>query len=287
MLDENRGDFMFIKIIPQGHCAIVIRFGKPIRIARSGLNFFVPFFDSLKDFQATWGQDTNKDGVFIELSEQITDTRPRDCFTKDNVKLTTDCAIRWRISDPLKAAFEVDNLHQSLREVVLAEMRAFIGDKELNYLLSSRQQISEHIISAVSETTKRWGINVISAEIQELTADDATIDAMRQKLEASRRSEALKLEAEGKAEAIIREAKAVAEASILQAEAQKKVLLAMAEADKNYFTSLVELAGQDVAGKILIAQKQLRTYEAIVKEPANKVFIPLSVLSAGLVNENQ
>ena len=61
----------------------------------------------------------------------------------------------------------------------------------------------------------------------------------------------------------------------------------MAEADKNYFTSLVELAGQDVAGKILIAQKQLRTYEAIVKEPANKVFIPLSVLSAGLVNENQ
>lgn len=278
---------MFLKIIPQGHCAIVVRFGKPVRVARSGLNFFLPFFDSLKNVQDIWGDETNKNGEFIELSEQITDTRPRECFTKDNVKLTVNCAIRWRISDSLKAVFEVDHLHQSLREAVLSEIRSFVGAHELNFVLSSRQQISEHVISGVMDTVKRWGVNLVGAEIQELTADDATVDAMRQQLEASRRSEALKLEAVGKAESIIREAQASKDAAILLAQGQSASAKLIAEGDKAYLASLVETVGSDVAGQILIAQKTLRVYEAINKEPSNKVFLPLPTLPAGLIAESR
>ena len=278
---------MFIKVIPQGHCSIVVRFGKPVRTARSGLNFFVPFFDSLKDVKGIWGDETNKDGVFIELSEQITDTRPRECFTKDNVKLTVNCAIRWRISDPTKAVFEVDHLHQSLRESVRAEIRSFVGAHELNFVLSSRQQISEHVISGVTDTVKRWGVNLVGAEIQELTADDATVDAMRQQLEASRRSEALKLEAVGKAEAIVREAQAAKDAAILMAQGQSQSAKLLAEGDKAYLAALVEAVGKDVAGQILLAQKTLNAYETIVKNPANKVFMPIPTLPAGLIAENR
>ena len=278
---------MFLKVIPQGHCAIVVRFGKPVRVARSGLNFFLPFFDSLKNVQDIWGDETNKNGVFIELSEQITDTRPRECFTKDNVKLTVNCAIRWRISDSQKAVFEVDHLHQSLREAVLSEIRSFVGAHELNYVLSSRQQISEHVISGVTDTVRRWGVNLVGAEIQELTADDATVDAMRQQLEASRRSEALKLEAVGKAEAIIREAQASKDAAILLAQGQSESAKLIAEGDKAYLASLAETVGGDVAGQILIAQKTLRVYEAINKNPSNKVFLPLPTLPAGLIAESR
>lgn len=276
---------MFIKVIPQGHCAIVIRFGKPVRVAKSGLNFFVPFFDSFKDVQSIWGEETNKGGVFIELSEQITDTRPRECFTKDNVKLTVNCAIRWRISDPQKAVFEVDHLHQSLRESVLAEIRSFVGAHELNFVLSSRQQISEHVISGVTDNVKRWGVNVVGAEIQELSADDATVDAMRQQLEASRKSEALKLEAIGKAEAIVREAQAAKDAAILMAQGQSESAKLMAEGDKAYLAALADTVGSDIAGRILLAQKTLKAYEVVVKDPANKVFLPVEALPAGLIAE--
>lgn len=278
---------MFIKVIPQGHCAIVMRFGKPVRIAKSGLNFFVPFFDSLKNVQTAWGDETNKGGVFIELSEQITDTRPRECFTKDNVRLVVNCAIRWRVVNPANAVFEVDHLHQSLREAVLAEIRSFVGAHELNFVLSSRQQISEHVISGVTDTVKRWGLNLVGAEIQELTADDATVDAMRQQLEASRKSEALKLEAVGKAEAMVREAQAAKDAAILNAQGQSEAAKLMAEGDKAYLAMLVETVGKDAAGQILIAQKTLKAYEAIVKDPANKVFVPLTTLPAGLISESK
>lgn len=278
---------MFIKVVPQGHCAIVMRFGKPVRIAQSGLNFFVPFFDSFKDVAVSWGDETNKNRYYIELSEQITDTRKRECFTKDNVKLTVDCAIRWRVVDPQKAVFEVDHLHQSLREAVLAEIRSFVGAHELNFVLSSRQQISEHVIAGVLDTVKRWGINIIGAEIQELTADDATVDAMRQQLEASRRSEALKLEAVGKAEAIVKEAEARASAAILAAQGQSEAIKVLAEGEKAYLASLSESVGPQVAGQILLAQKTLRAYETIVKDPASKVFVPLSTLPAGLIAEGK
>ena len=107
---------MFIKIIPQSHCLIVERFGKPVRVAHSGLNFFIPFIDGVKNVSLDWNTSTNKNGIFIELTEQINDTQPRQYITKDNVTIEVDCVYRWRITDPMKAVYEVDNLHKSLKE---------------------------------------------------------------------------------------------------------------------------------------------------------------------------
>lgn len=210
---------MLSKVIPQGHCVIVERFGKPVRVVQSGLRFFLPGLDKLKNVSAVWEDRTNRDGVFIELTEQICDTGSRECFTKDNVKLIVDCVYRWRVIDPIKAVYEVDQLHKSLKESVLGEIRSFIGKNELNTVLASRSRISENVVAVVSETVRRWGVNLTGIEVQELKADDATQGAMLQQLEASRRSEAIKLEAEGKAFAVVQEAEAAKKAAILRAEA--------------------------------------------------------------------
>ena len=175
---------MFTKVIPQGHCVIVERFGKPVRVAQSGLRFFMPGLDKLRDVRNVWNDLTNKDGIFIELTEQICDTGSRECFTQDNVKLIVDCVYRWRITDPIKAAYEVDELHKSLKEAVLGEIRSFIGKSELNTVLASRSRISEAVVTVVSETVRRWGVNLTGVEVQELKADEATQGAMLQQLEA-------------------------------------------------------------------------------------------------------
>ena len=139
---------MFSKVIPQGHCVVVERFGKPVRVAQSGLRFFLPGLDKLKDVRNIWNDQTNKFGIFIELTEQICDTGSRECFTKDNVKLIVDCVYRWRVTDPIKAIYEVDELHKSLKEAVLGEIRSFIGKSELNTVLASRSRISENVVAA-------------------------------------------------------------------------------------------------------------------------------------------
>jgi len=276
---------MFTKVIPQGHCVVVERFGKPVRVAQSGLRFFLPGLDKLKDVRMFWNDQTNKNGIFIELTEQICDTGSRECFTKDNVKLIVDCVYRWRVTDPIKAIYEVDELHKSLKEAVLGEIRSFIGKNELNTVLASRARISETVVTVVSETARRWGVNLTGVEVQELKADEATQGAMLQQLEASRRAEAIKLEAEGKAFAVVQEAEAAKKAAILRAEASSAAIKLVAEGEQAYLTMLKETVGPDAAAKVLIAQKTLDAYKLATSDPSAKVFLPLSALPPVLTGE--
>ena len=276
---------MFSKVIPQGHCVIVERFGKPVRVVQSGLRFFIPGLDKLRDVRGVWADQTNKDGVFIELTEQICDTGSRECFTHDNVKLVVDCVYRWRITDPIRAVYEVDELHKSLKEAVLGEIRSFIGKNELNAVLASRSRISENVVTVVSDTARRWGVNLTGVEVQELKADDATQGAMLQQLEASRRAEAIKLEAEGKAFAVVQEAEAAKKAAILRAEAASASIKLVADGEQAYLAMLKETIGAEAAAKVLIAQKTLDVYKQATGDPAAKVFLPLSALPPVLTGE--
>lgn len=264
---------MFYAVIPQGHCLIVERFGKPVKVVHSGLHFFIPVLDKAKDVSLVWGEwGSFKNGILIELTEQILDTKPREYFTQDNVKLNVNCAIRWRVVNPIPAVYEVDSLHKSLIEATLSEVRSYVGAHDLNHLLTSRQQISEHMTASLQDTAKRWGVNVIAVEIQELQADDATVDAMRQQMEASRKAEALKLEAEGKATAMLKEAEAAKQAAILRAEGEAQALQLKADSEKAYHQTLATQMTPEEATKVLIATKTLDAYRDLAKEPANKVF---------------
>ncbi len=258
---------MFVRVIPQSHCMIVERFGKPVKVVYGGLHFFIPFIDSAKSVK-----DNFLDGFtyltgkpwLIELSEQILDTKPRVYFTKDNIAMNVNCALRWRITDPIKAAYEVDHLHNALIETTLSEVRSYVGAHDLNHILSNRQSISEHMNATLAETARRWGVNVLGVEIQELQADEQTIDAMRQQLEASRKAEATKLMAEGEADAVIKKAQAEAEALRLRAASESE-----------YLKLLNESVGKEGAVKIILANKILDAYKAIAQEPSHKLFMAM------------
>ncbi len=268
---------MFFKTVPQQHCCIVERFGKPVRILDSGVRIYVPVLESLKDVARLWGHETNKERYFIELTEQLTDTAPRECITRDNANVIVDCVISWRIVDPIKAVYQVDNLHRSLLQATLNSIRSEVGSRELDELLSSRRSLNEKIVNDLSSTTLNWGIEIKSAEIQELKTDQATSTAMLQQLEAERRSRAMTLSAEGEAKATVREAEAEKKAAILRAEGQAEAIARIAEAEKNYLQVLQSIVGADEASRILIAQKVLEGYKEISKNPANKVFLPNSM----------
>lgn len=268
-----------ISQIPQGHCRIIERFSKPVKVQYSGLAFKIPFLDVVRDVSSMWGDETNKQGIFIELTEQIIDTRPRECITKDNAKVLVDSVLSWRVNDPIKAVYEVDQLHKSLIQAALNAIRSEIGEYDLDEVLSSRNMLNEKIAATLSTTTKKWGIQVLRAEIQELKTDNATSTAMLQQLEAERKSRAIAAEAEGTATATVRKAKADREAAICRAEGQAKALDIIAQSERNYLATLAESIGQEEAAKILMAQKVLEGFAVISENPGDKVFIPSSVKS--------
>jgi len=268
-----------ITTIPQNHCRIIERFGKPVKVQKSGLAIRIPILDSVKNVSSGWGGVANKQGVFIELSEQVTDTNPRECITKDNAKILVDAVVSWRIIDPIKAVYEVDQLHKSLLQAVLNTLRSEVGKNELDYALQARTTLNEKITSRLFDTVSKWGLQLIRVEIQELKTDDATSAAMLQQLDAERRSRAAILEAEGQAKATIETAKADRDAAILRAEGQAKALEIAASAEKAYLETLSSTIGADQANKILLAQKVIDGYSIISKNPSDKVFIPSNVQS--------
>lgn len=266
-----------ITTVPQNHCRIVERFGKPVRVQYSGLAFTLPFIEHVKTVTEEWGNETNKEGIYIELSEQISDTNPRECITRDNAKVMVDCVVSWRVADPIRAVYEVDHLHQSLLQSAMNVIRSEIGSRDLDDALATRATLNERIVSGLSDTVKKWGIQILRVEIQELRTDDQTSAAMLQQLEAERRSRALSSEAEGQAQATVKNAAAEREAAVQMAEGMAKALELTAAAEKRYLETLAEVIGKDRAAEVLIAQKVIDGFDRITQNPADKVFLPSSM----------
>jgi regulator of protease activity HflC (stomatin/prohibitin superfamily) len=261
--------------IPQSHCVVIERFGKYSRVQREGLRFKLPFIEQIRRVDS-WGDQVNKDGYLVEMMEQQTDTPTRQTHTKDNVAVSANASVYWRIVDPRKALYEIDALPRSVCDIALNALRSNVGTMSLDELLAERQSLNERIASELSETARKWGIQFTRVEIQEIQTTEDTARAMRQQMDAERKRRAAIAEAEGSAQAEIRVAEAQREAAILRAEGQAKALQLTAEAEANYLAKLQERISPESAAAVLIAQKYLLGFETISKNPSDKVFLPNS-----------
>ena len=262
-----------IHTIPQNHCVMIERFGKFSKVQQHGLNFCIPILDKIKSLPE-WNGEATKQGYLIELSEQQSDTKPRQAQTNDNVTVTADAVVYWRISDPIKAVYNVDILPRSIRDSALNALRGNIGAFTLDQILSQRQVLNERISAQLSEIAQKWGVVITRVEIQELQYDKSTQEAMLQQMTAERKKRAKIAEAEGEAQSAVMTAKAKAEAAVLQAQGQAQAVQIMAKAEADYLKSLAQAVDAKTAGQLLAAQKYLTSLESITKNESHKVFIP-------------
>ena len=264
-----------VYVVPQSHCVVIERFGKFSRIQRAGIRFRLPMVENVRSLDS-WGDTANKDGWVMELTEQQTDTPSRQCHTKDNVPITANASVYWRITDPRRALYEVDILPQAVADIALNALRSNIGALDLDTVLSERQELNQRIAAQLSDTAKKWGILFTRVEIQELKTAENVSTAMLQQMDAERRKRAFISEAEGQAEAKVKLAEAQQQSDILIAQGRAKALALIAKAEGEYLATLAKNGLKQDAVQILVAQKYLDGFEAISKNPADKVFLPNS-----------
>jgi len=251
--------------VPQSHVVVLTRFGKYAKTKKQGLQARIPFFEKIYRV-SDWGDIANKEKIFIELTEQNLDTKPKQCHSKDNVPVTVDASIYWRIIDVKKALFEVDVLPKALIDTCLNALRAEIGKLSLDQILSSRQELSDKVAANLIDTSSRWGVQVSRVEIQELGTSDETAEAMRLEMAAERKKRADILLAEG-----------IATAKMKTADAESYSIKIRAEAEAEYLTKLSAILSKEHVGQILMIEKILEGYKAISSNPANKVFLPSNI----------
>ena len=205
------------RVVAQYEKGLVLRLGRYRSTADSGLTFLVPVIEDM---------------VKVDMRERVINVEPQKVITKDNVSVTVDAVIYYRIIDPVKATFEVQNFAYAATTLAQTNLRNLIGDKSLDETLTARDTINANLRTVLDEATNTWGVKVTRVEVQKIDPPADITEAMSRQMKAERDKRANILEAEGVKQAQILQAEGVRQSEILKAEgdAQARITRATAEA---------------------------------------------------------
>jgi regulator of protease activity HflC (stomatin/prohibitin superfamily) len=256
------GSLSGIKVVKQSDEALVERLGKYTgKKLRPGLNYVLPFVERVA-FQQT-------------IRERVIDIPPQQCITRDNVSITADAVVYWKILDMERAYYKVENLQSAMVNLVLTQIRSEVGKLELDETFTARAQINEILLRELDEATDPWGVKVTRVELRDIVPAKAVLDAMEMQMSAERKKRAVILTSEGERESAVNSAKGRAEALILQAEAEQKSVLLGAEAERQQQI----LRAQGIAASTTVLAERFKDNPEAIK--AVEVLFALGYLDMG------
>ena len=269
--------FKSIKIVKQSEVYIIERLGKYHKIADAGLTIIIPFFDHVRSV--------------VSLKQQTMDIPPQGVITKDNVTITIDTVVFYKVTDPAKAVYEIQSLRKGIEYLAITTIRDIVGKMDLDETFSSRDAINDKLRIILDEATDQWGCRVDRVEIKDITPPADIRDAMEKQMNAERNKRAAILQAEGERQSAITIAEGQKEAAILAAEADKEAKIRRAAGEAEAIKQVADAKAEEIK-KVYAAIKnaapdeklvQLKALEALKEAAngeANKVFIPFDATGA-------
>ncbi len=269
--------FKSIKIVKQAEVYIIERLGKYHKIADAGLTIIIPFFDHVRSV--------------VSLKQQTMDIPPQGVITKDNVTITIDTVVFYKITDPAKAVYEIQSLRKGIEYLAITTIRDIVGKMDLDETFSSRDMINDHLRVILDEATDQWGCKVDRVEVKDITPPADIRDAMEKQMNAERNKRAAILQAEGERQSAITIAEGQKEAAILQAEADKEAKIRRATGEAEAIKKVAEAKADEIElvysaikkanpDDKLVQIKSLEALKEIADGNANKVFIPFEATKA-------
>ena len=251
-----------VRIIDQGDEALVQRLGQYKRTLKPGLNFVIPFVDT----------------VLVEtVREQLLDIDPQPALTKDNVPIEVDAIIFWRIIELQKAYYAIEDLEEALKQLVVTNLRGEIGRLTLEQAVSSTDRINTELRKPLDEVARKWGIEVIRVEVQAINLSSA----MRDSLEREQIAKNDKNVALSRTEATVESIQQLARALQAQPNAQEVLRYLVA---KDYVNANLEIGKSENSKIVFMDPKALN--EAITDLISPHEFEQGSGNSSGGNNSN-
>jgi regulator of protease activity HflC (stomatin/prohibitin superfamily) len=222
-----------IKTVEQSTVAVVELFGKFRRILPAGLQFKIPFFESIRERVslrqqnfAVEGQYPSKDKVIVTISNNLIYTVDP---SPEGVK---------------RYVYALDDRKQSIAAIVENSLRTYIAKETHEGILEKKEELAEHIRADVTERFAEWGMYISSFQITNVTFPKVITDAMSEVVA----SEQLRKAAENKGEAIkiqaVKEAEGEKERKRLQGEGIAQEREAIASGLKTSVEIMKGITGQ-------------------------------------------
>lgn len=269
--------FQSIKVVKQSEVYIIERLGKFHKVADAGLTVIIPFLDRVRSV--------------VSLKQQTLDIPPQEVITKDNVTITIDTVVFYKITDPAKAVYEIQSLKKGIEYLAITTIRDIVGKLMLDETFSARDSINDKLRSILDEATDQWGCKIDRVEIKDITPPADIRDAMEKEMNAERTKRALILEAEGEKQSAITLAEGKKQAAILEAEADRESKIRRATGEAEAIKRVAEAKAEEIQkvysamkkanpDETLVQLKSLEALKEVANGDANKVFIPFEATSA-------
>ena len=204
-----------VRIVPQQRQDVVERLGKYKRTLKPGLNLLVPFIDAVR--------------TKVDMREQVVSFPPQPVITSDNLVVSIDTVLYFKVVDSVRATYEISNFLQAIEQLTVTTLRNVIGSLDLERALTSREEINRHLSGVLDETTGRWGIKVTRVEIKAIEPPASIRDSMEKQMRAERDRRAAILNAEGQKQSQILTAEGEKQAAVLRADGDRQAQILQAE----------------------------------------------------------
>ncbi len=206
------------KVIKQWERGVVLRFGRYVGTRHPGLNFIIPYVDTLRKV------DTRVETMVVE---------PQEVITNDNVTVQVDAVVYFQVINAEDAVMKVINYEQATTQISLTTLRSVLGQSELDELLAHRDKINDRLREIIDGHTEPWGVQVTAVEVKDVLLPENLQRSMARQAEAERERRAKVVHARGEHQA----AEELAQAAHIIAGEPISLQL-------RYLQTLVEMAGE-------------------------------------------
>lgn len=177
---------MGVRVITQYERGVVFRLGK-VRsgVKEPGFRVIIPGIDQMRK---------------VSLRTVTLPIEPQNIITKDNVSIDVAAVAYYKVSDPVKAIVEIENVVSATYQIAQTTVRNIVGQTTLDHVLSETTALNEKVKTILDTATEKWGIYVSNVELKDIRLPDTMQRAMAKEAEAEREKRAKIIAADGEAQ---------------------------------------------------------------------------------------
>src|SRR5438128_8246345 len=211
-----------IRILREYERGVIFRLGKLLGAKGPGVIFLIPIVDRM---------------VRMDLRVVTIDVPRQEVMTRDNVPVSVDAVLYFRVIDPQAAVVKVENFLKATSLIAQTTLRSVLGQSELDELLAHREKINLTLQEIIDRQTDPWGIKVTAVEVKDVVLPDGMKRAMARQAETERERRAKIINAEGEFQAAEKLVQAAAMISAQPIALQLRFLQTMREISSEHNTT--------------------------------------------------
>jgi regulator of protease activity HflC (stomatin/prohibitin superfamily) len=171
-----------VRLLYEYERGVVFTLGKYAGTRDPGLTFVIPILQTMRK---------------VDMRIKTAEIPRQEVMTKDNIPMLVNAVVYFKVVHPEHAIIKIEDYVFAIRQYTQAALRDVIGNSEMDFVLTEREEIAESIKKIVDAETSGWGMDVESIKIQEVELPAEMKRAMAKQAEAERERRAMIIASQG------------------------------------------------------------------------------------------